>query len=323
MTVKSKALVWLCAGLLSAPWAAHAQSEAYHWLERMNRSLHNLDYEGRFVYLSGDNLEAMYLAHTVRDGKEREHLVSLTGNAREVIRDNNAVICIVPGNTAAKVDKRPAGRPVSPIQAISPEQLARFYRIELGGPARVAGREARLVVITPADDLRYGYRLLLDSEYYLPLGGATFDKNGRRLTQLLFTELKVGDEVTAPPPSLALDGEVTRTVRPRNAPQPRLQPRWSFDDIPPGFELTVHRRRLVGKDEHEMEHFVFSDGLASVSVYVEENHDDNGLEGGSRMGAVNAFGRRLKGHQATAVGEVPSATLARFVAGIHEEQGAP
>jgi sigma-E factor negative regulatory protein RseB len=323
MTSKSKSLIWLCAGLLFAPWDASAQSEAYQWLERMNRSLHALDYEGRFVYLSGDNMEAMYLAHTVRDGNEREHLVSLTGNAREVIRDNNAVICIVPGSSASKVDKRPAVRRVSPILPISPEQLSRFYHFEFAGTARVAGREARVVVIAPTDDLRYGYRLLLDSEHYLPLGAATFDKNGQRLTQILFTELKVGEEVTAPPPSLALKGDVTRTVQPRNVPQRQLAPRWSFDDIPSGFELTMHRRRLVGNDEHEMEHFVFSDGLASVSVYVEESQGEGGLEGDSRMGAVNAFGRGLKGHQATAVGEVPSATLKRFVAGIREEQGAP
>jgi sigma-E factor negative regulatory protein RseB len=180
-----------------------------------------------------------------------------------------------------------------------------------------------VVVIAPTDELRYGYRLLLDSEHYLPLQAATFNKDGQRLTQILFTELKVGDEVTAPPPSLALQGEVTRTVQPRNIHQRRLMPRWSFDDIPPGFARTRHRRRLVGNDEHEMEHFVFSDGLASVSVYVEESHGSDGLEGVSRMGSVNAFGRNLQGHQATAVGEVPVATLQRFVSGIREVPGAP
>jgi sigma-E factor negative regulatory protein RseB len=325
MTAKSKRLFGLWPGLLMllAPWAASAQSEAYEWLEGMNRALHTLDYEGRFVYRHGETMEAMYLAHTVRDGNEREHLVSLTGNAREVIRDNTAVICIVPGNRTAKVDKRPVGRRFAPILRISPEQLARFYELELGGTERVAGRQARVVIIRPADELRYGYRLLLDQEHRLPLGAATFDKDGQRITQLLFTELKVGEEVTALPPSLTSEGEVTRTVRPRVPPEYRLTPRWSFDDIPPGFELTLHRRRLVGNDEHEMEHFVFSDGLASVSVYVEENGEDGGLAGFARMGAVNAYGRHLNTYHATAVGEVPGETLARLVAGIRRESGAP
>jgi sigma-E factor negative regulatory protein RseB len=313
---------WLLAMSLMLPALASAEGEAYHWLERMNRALHTLDYEGRFVYLHGQALEAMYLAHTVRDGNEREHLVSLTGNAREVIRDNNSVICIVPSGDATKVDKRPAGRRFSPIQPIRPDQLTRFYHLELGGVERVAGREARALTITPADDLRYGYRLLLDSEHHLPLAVSTFNKEGQQISRILFTELKVGEDVTAPSPDLAAQDEMTRTVQPRNELQP-TPPRWSFTDLPPGFELSMHRRRLMGPDDHEVEHFVFSDGLATVSVYVEEAPLGEGFDGVSQMGSVTAIGRRLNEHLATAVGEAPRRTLERILAGIRPEHGAP
>jgi sigma-E factor negative regulatory protein RseB len=265
----------------------------------------------------------MYLAHTVRDGNEREHLVSLTGNAREVIRDNNAVVCIVPGSDATKVDKRPAGRRFSPIVPIRPEKLARYYRFELAGTERVAGREAQMVIIAPADDLRYGYRLLLDSEHYLPLGASTFDEGGEQISQILFTELKVGAAVSAPPPSLVAQSDMTRTVQARKPLQNTLTPRWSFSDKPPGFELSMHRRRLMGPEDHEVEHFVFSDGLASVSVYIEEALPEEAFDGVSQMGGVIAIGRRLKEHQATAVGEVPRRTLEHFLSGIRAEHGVP
>lgn len=324
MTARSNLLKLIGAALLLLSCAAQAQSEAIHWLERMDAAMHGLDYEGRFVYQHGSNIEAMYLAHTVRDGNEREHLVSLTGNAREVIRDRNAVICISPGDRSAKIDKRPANsRRLSPILRVRPEALSRFYQFELGSTQRVAGRMARIVTISPVDELRYGYRLLLDTEHQLPLGAATFDKEGHQLSQVLFTELKIGDEVTAEAPVLAGQGEVTRTVRPRNPPEAPLPARWAFEDVPPGFAMKLHRRRLVGPDEHEMAHFVFSDGLASVSVYIEEIQGDDVLNGASRMGAVNAFGRRLGEYQATAVGEVPIITLSRFVGGIQAKVGAP
>lgn len=323
MTARSNPLFLLAAGLLLASASASAQSSAIDWLTRMNQALHALNYEGRFVYRHGDTLEAMYLAHTVRDGDEREHLVSLTGNAREVIRDSNAVICIEPGNSARRIDKRPSGGRFSPIRRIDPDRLSRYYRFDFGGIERVAGREARVVLIAPVDDLRYGYRLVLDTEHQLPLAAATFDKTGRRLTQILFTELKVGTDVTAPPPTLSDQDDVTRTVRPRHPPETQLLPRWSFDDIPAGFEQLTYRRRLVGADDRELEHFVFSDGLASVSVYVEESQGDDGLDGVSTMGAVNAFGRTLKGYHVTAVGEVPSETLSRLVASIRQQVGAP
>ena len=40
------------------------------------------------------------------------------------------------------------------------------------------------------------------------------------------------------------------------------------------------------------------------------------LRGLSRMGAVHAFGREIDGHQVTAVGEVPAATVRQFGLGV-------
>ncbi|MEA3277082.1 MAG: MucB/RseB C-terminal domain-containing protein, partial [Pseudomonadota bacterium] len=72
--------------------------------------------------------------------------------------------------------------------------------------------------------------------------------------------------------------------------------------------------------EQQVEHFVLSDGLASVSVYV-ENGSQEGLKGGSRIGAVHAAGGRAYGHQVTVVGEVPSGTVEAVLAGIRYDGG--
>lgn len=60
-----------------------------------------------------------------------------------------------------------------------------------------------------------------------------------------------------------------------------------------------------------VDHFVLSDGLASVSVYVETNPRE-GLEGSTRIGAVHAVGRRVSGYQVTVVGEVPAVTVETY-----------
>ena len=63
-------------------------------------------------------------------------------------------------------------------------------------------------------------------------------------------------------------------------------------------------------DSTGTEHLVFSDGLATVSVYVETvTGDSEPLGGLSSMGAVNAYGAVADGHQITVVGEVPAATV--------------
>jgi len=43
------------------------------------------------------------------------------------------------------------------------------------------------------------------------------------------------------------------------------------------------------------EHFILSDGLASVSVYVEAGNPREGLEGGTHIDAVHAISKRVSG----------------------------
>jgi len=66
---------------------------------------------------------------------------------------------------------------------------------------------------------------------------------------------------------------------------------------------------------------VLSDGLASVSVYVEAGNPREGLEGGTHIGAVHAVGKRVSGHQITVVGEVPPETVETVLAGIRHVSG--
>jgi sigma-E factor negative regulatory protein RseB len=60
----------------------------------------------------------------------------------------------------------------------------------------------------------------------------------------------------------------------------------------------------------DAEHMVFSDGMAMVSVYVEQAlPGTRAFEGLSAMGAMNAYGALVDGYQVTVVGEVPPATV--------------
>ena len=61
-----------------------------------------------------------------------------------------------------------------------------------------------------------------------------------------------------------------------------------------------------------MEHFIFSDGLASVSVYIQPHVDEKWLSGESSIGAAGAVGRIVGDHQIFVVGEVPPKNLHWF-----------
>jgi sigma-E factor negative regulatory protein RseB len=80
--------------------------------------------------------------------------------------------------------------------------------------------------------------------------------------------------------------------------------------LPEGFSLTNYQRKRMRPGDEGTEHLVYSDGLATVSVYVEmASADDNSLTGLSSMGAMNAYGAIVEGHQVVVVGEVPAVTV--------------
>jgi sigma-E factor negative regulatory protein RseB len=55
---------------------------------------------------------------------------------------------------------------------------------------------------------------------------------------------------------------------------------------------------------------VYSDGLAAVSVYVEQQGDDAAVKTGvSQLGTNNAYTRQQGDLQITVIGEVPAITV--------------
>ncbi|HIE54794.1 MAG TPA: hypothetical protein EYP90_06395, partial [Chromatiaceae bacterium] len=151
------------------------RDDAVRWLERMNRSVATLPYEGRFVYLSGDSIEVMHIRHQIIDGKPRESLLSLNGIERKVIREDHTLTIITRVDGKLHRTQHPSTGKLLPLKLLDPHALQNHYRILPGKFARIAGRYGMVVRLLPRDDLRYGYRLVLDKESALPLDLAVMD----------------------------------------------------------------------------------------------------------------------------------------------------
>jgi len=86
--------------------------------------------------------------------------------------------------------------------------------------------------------------------------------------------------------------------------------RWQVTQVPDGFLLTDYGWHQLSADDPGVEHWVYSDGLASVSVYIEKSLKDNeAYSGVSYRGALNAYGTMVGGYYVTVVGEVPRHTV--------------
>jgi sigma-E factor negative regulatory protein RseB len=307
---------WLAAATVQA-----ADLDPLELLDRMNNAIRSLDYEGRFVVQSGDRLDALYIVHRVTDGNEVERVVSLTGAPREIIRGDTAVACLVPGDNAPiNLSRRSQGRSYSPLTSIDGRELVRYYDFNILQQDRVAGRAVHQVEVIPKDALRFGYRLSVDIDTGLPLRTEMIDSSRNILSQMMFTELKVGSDVTPIERDLSAL-QIAKADPEQWAARDRLAPAaWEIEPAPPGFRLNVHRRRALPDRSGELEHFIFSDGLATVSVYVQPSGDELIEHSVSQHGAANAIGRPLGQHQVIVVGEVPVETLDLFAQSIRAVQ---
>lgn len=281
----------------------------------MNYAVQNTSYEGRFVFLADDELHSLYLVHKVHDGEEKERLVALDGPSTEIIRDSQAVVAMTQGNELIQVGSR-ARLNFAPLKVPSAEHLDLSYSFAVLKGSRVAGRDTVEIVIKPKDKYRYGYELFLCKKSGLPLRSKLISENGEVISQVMFVQLRVGKN------TMQVDHDISSLSHARGLTLPSYRDlkiedsQWRFSDVPSGYLLSMHR---TSSEERKVEHFVFSDGLSSVSVYVEDT-DEYPQSEYAKLAGMQAFSKRRHDHLVTAVGEAPLSTLQKFVQGITANQ---
>jgi len=311
---------------LGALSTAQAQDDAQGWLERLGGAAKNVSYQGTFIYRHGGRIETMRIVHRGGPEGEAERLVALTGTPREIIRDERRVTCILPDDGSVVLDRRQLANPLAGRGPADAARLRRSYRVELEDRSRIAGRLAQEIVIKPHDRLRYGYRLWADQESGLLLRSDLLDERGEPIEQIMFTELRIVDSVPAEALQPQLAGEGITWQR-ETAPPPAVADgaavsAWVVDDLPDGFELVLREVRHIADGGAPVEHLLYSDGLASVSIYIEKGAGRSNFDGRSRIGALHAYGRVVEGEQITVVGDVPAATVARIGASLRRQDAA-
>jgi sigma-E factor negative regulatory protein RseB len=283
-------------------------------LQRMAEAQRSLSYEGTVVYLHGQSLEALHIVHRIIDGQIHEQLTSLNGPVRTLTREKGSVTCELSGSHRISVPEHDVGKDMLHAWKLDPRALSTYYRVYPLGAARVAGRRADVVGIIPKDRLRYGYRFYLGRETGLPLKSDLMGQQRDPIEQIMFTSLDL-----LPSQGVSLTAGNSEAHQPVSEPRDGVRLSWRFDSLPPGFALVMHDDGLDAGGK-PVEHLVLSDGLASISIYIESDPGE-GLIGGTSIGAVHAVGNRVAGHQVTIVGEVPSDTVEAVLAGIRYDPG--
>ncbi len=301
-------------------WSEHPTAgEAREWLGRMSNAIKNLDYEGTFVYAHGSTLEALSIVHSRTAVGESERLYSLVGSAREILREDDLLTCILPDNEAVVVEKaRP--RKYLPTGLLELNyRLSEYYDFRVVGTDRMTGRMATVIAVMPRDPYRYGYRLWLDNATALLLKSDMVNAEGEALEQVMFTSLKVmdrvGEEKLKP---VSLEDRFKWYRGKDKTADRKTSSGWKIRQLPGGFRMIANSEQHMAMGRQPVEHLVYTDGLSSVSVFIEKpDIDTEEMQGMSYMGAVNAYGTIVDGYQVTVVGEVPEAAVMMIGKSVH------
>jgi sigma-E factor negative regulatory protein RseB len=320
----------LALGLSSAPLlaqtAAGQQQEALQWLQRLAGAAQKLSYSGTFVYRNGNQSETSRIVHLAGNGNQTEKLEVLDGSPREIVTQNDEVRCYLPESKLLIIEQRGTRRPFPALLPASLAGLGEYYGMRKGSRARVAGFDSQIIRLEPRDAWRYGRQLWVDPASGLLLKADLLDERGELLESFAFTELQIGAPANpdAVKSSYAADAGQTDAWQVRQAKSRELRDdaRWAFRAELPGFRRQAAMRRNIaqdaGREAQEVLHWVYSDGLAAISVFIHPlRPQDNAIETGAHaLGAFSMLKRIVDGHQVVVMGDVPPATVKRFAEGI-------
>jgi sigma-E factor negative regulatory protein RseB len=311
---------------------AVAAEEPTKWLVRMNQALTTRNYDGTFSHWQGGKVEMLRIIHRVQDGAVAERLVSLDGSGREFIRSGPDLACYLPDKKTVLVERRPADESLLGGFPAVNQQTANFYDIQEVARTRLNRRDTRVITVAPKDEFRYGYRLWIDETTAMPLKTQLCDGHGKVIEQIVFASLTLATRIpdSAFKPDVSTEGfQWLRNESPPAKESPENASLvWNALKLPPGFKMAARSAQMMPGSTDPVSHLVFSDGLASVSVFVEMDtkttnespEEEEAAEESSRVGSSSVYSTVMGGRKVTAVGEVPPATV-RSIASSFSSQG--
>lgn len=298
--------------LAQAPANAEARSLT-EWLTWVHEAARQRSFTGTLVVSAGEAMSTSKVWHACDGVQQMERVDVLNGAPRTIVRRNNEVITFDADNKLARLEKRESIGVLPELLRTQEGRIADHYRLQAQGEDRVAGHIAQVFHLEAKDAWRFGYRVWVEKKTGLLLKLQTLGPQ-QVLEQVAFTELQLDAPVSmAKLKALMSD---TQGYRVETAQLQKTSPEaqgWRLREAVPGFvSLSCHTSSASGVARPLQ--WVFSDGLASVSLFIESFDPKRHQRGGTTAsGATHVLTQRVGSHWLTAMGEVPPATLGAFV----------
>ncbi|MES3002051.1 MAG: MucB/RseB C-terminal domain-containing protein [Pseudomonadota bacterium] len=295
------------------------------WLMRMHEASRLRSYIGTFVVLSSNGgMSSARIWHACEGDQQIERVESLTGAPRSTFRRNEEVVTFLPESRVVRTEKRESLGFFPNLLKSSDTSIPEFYAARRLGNDRVAGFETDVVQLVPRDALRFGYRIWSEKKSGLVVKLQTVDADGAVLEQAAFSELALDAPVRIDKLNQMMGA--THGWRVEKSEAVKTTPAaegWQMRAPVAGFKpINCYKPPFAGAPAPEGTlQWIFSDGLAAVSLFVEaydrQRHTQEGLYS---SGATQTLTRRIQDWWLTAVGEVPPQTLKAFALGLERRK---
>ncbi len=308
--------------------AQHAGSNksVNDWLVRIHDASRRRAYTGTFVVSVGADMASARIWHVCDGDQQMERVESLTGAPRSTFRHNNHVVTFFPETKVARSEQREALGIFPNFLKSNDSAIAEFYTLKSLESERVAGIDAEVVQLVAKDALRYSYRIWTERKSGLVVKLQTLDATGRVIEQAAFSELNLEAPVKMERLAAMMNNtaghklehvEMVKTTA--------LAQGWALQRSVPGFasmncfkrpaQLQTATNAPIAQeaDKAGTMQWIFSDGLATVSLFIEPfDRRRHSQEGVWSMGATQTMTKKMDDWWLTAVGEVPAPTLKVF-----------
>ena len=303
---------------------SYAANDAWFVLQKSAYASRELNYQGVFVYQNGKQTRSVQITHMYNAGQEFTRNVVLDNSLpsgqvnqpREVYSQGKDIVIFRPQNQKMVIEKR-RGQNLFP--AMLPTDLVAIktsYTARLGALEYIAGREAQIVELVPNDAFRYSYKIWADTEYGLLLKMTLIDSKNQTLEQIEFNQLSMlnsQDENWFKP---RIDVKKSYVMEDATAVN-QITNDWVVTELPVGYTKVDHRALVVSGKSAPVDQIIFSDGIASVSLFIEPlTKGMHPKTGHMLIGSTNIFANVINGYQVTVVGEVPAATVIQIAKAV-------
>jgi sigma-E factor negative regulatory protein RseB len=308
-----RGLLLLTALLVSS--VAYAD-DPWQVLEKTSFAARELNYEGQFIYQNGNVTRTVHITHMNNNGTEFTRNVVLDDVPREVYSQGSDIVIFQQKDSKVMIEKR-RGQNLFPAMLPADMQLIKTsYTARLGQTDFVAGRQAQIIELIPKDAFRYSYKIWADSEFGLLVKMLLLNSQNETLEQIYFNQLNM------------MSVQDTNTFQPKidmrknyvmedSSGVTRVTDDWIVAQLPKGYKKIEHMQRMVPGKAAPVDQIIFSDGIASVSLFIEPIAKGMHPKMGHMLvGSTNICANVIDGYQIIVVGEVPAETVQQIAKAV-------